>query len=237
MLYPLSENAIHITLGHNIDPEIHQRVKKIMERVEEEPFHGYVECVPSYTGVTVFYDPINIYHTMEEKKGSPSESVMRYLKKVVDSLDAIPQSKESGNVVTIPVCYDEDFGPDLSHVAVENGLTKDEVIQIHTSGEYLVYMIGFAPGFPFLGGMEDDIATPRKREPRTKIPAGSVGIAGSQTGIYPIETPGGWQLIGQTPVRMFDSHREEPSLLKAGDHVRFKAITYEEFNAYKEGDL
>ena len=131
--------------------------------------------------------------------------------------------------IEIPVCYGGEFGPDLSVVAESNGLTEEEVIHIHSNGTYIVYMIGFAPGFPYIGGMPSEIATPRKSSPRLKIPSRSVGIAGSQTGIYPIETPGGWQLIGSTPLKLFSIHHNPPTLLQAGDHVRFKPISYEEY--------
>ncbi|MGV3465566.1 MAG: 5-oxoprolinase subunit PxpB, partial [Heyndrickxia sp.] len=132
-------------------------------------------------------------------------------------------------VVEIPVCYGGDFGPDLETVASMNGLSTEEVIQIHSSAEYTVYMIGFAPGFPYLGGMSEKIATPRLPSPRLKIPERTVGIAGNQTGVYPIETPGGWQLIGRTPIKLFRPQDEVPSLLHAGDKVRFKPISYEEY--------
>ena len=138
--------------------------------------------------------------------------------------------------VSIPVCYGGEFGPDLEYVARHNNLTTDEVIHIHSSGEYLVYMIGFAPGFPFLGGLSPKIATPRRPSPRATIPAGSVGIAGMQTGVYPIETPGGWQLIGRTPQKLFLPNENPPSLLQAGDVVKFCPISFQEYqeSVYKE---
>ncbi|AXF56331.1 5-oxoprolinase subunit PxpB [Salicibibacter kimchii] len=234
-LYVLSETAINIVFGTKIDPKIHRHTKKMMNVLEDAPFEGYLECVPSYVGLTVFYDPVTVFHTME-KNDSPSTYVMEQLREKAREIGDATEDEDEGDVVTIPVCYEDSFGPDLSHVAEENNLSKEEVIHIHTSGEYLVYMIGFAPGFSFLGGMSKKIATPRRSEPRTKIPAGAVGIAGVQTGVYPLETPGGWQLIGQTPLKMFDSNREQPSLLKSGDTVYFKAITRAEFESYEEGD-
>ncbi|SDI71745.1 5-oxoprolinase subunit PxpB [Natribacillus halophilus] len=234
-LYALSETAVNIAFGTEIHPDIHKQTKKMMDSLENDPFEGYLECVPSYIGLTVFYDPVKIYPIMD-KKGSPSDYVMHRLREKVTTLGEITEDEDEGNVVTIPVYYGEELGPDLPHVAKENGLSEAEVIRIHTSGEYLVYMIGFVPGFSFLGGMSKEIATPRRSEPRTKIPAGAVGIAGMQTGVYPFETPGGWQLIGQTPVKMFDPNREQPSLLKSGDRVYFKAVTRVEYEAYEEGD-
>lgn len=140
--------------------------------------------------------------------------------------------------VSIPVCYGGEYGPDLEYVARHHNLTPEEVISIHSEGEYLAYMIGFAPGFPFLGGLSEKIATPRRSSPRTSIPAGSVGIAGMQTGVYPISTPGGWQLIGQTPIKLFLPEQNPPSLLQAGDIVKFEPISKEEYQELqaKEGE-
>ena len=133
------------------------------------------------------------------------------------------------------MCYGGEYGPDLEEVARHNGLSVDEVIALHSGGEYLVYMIGFAPGFPYLGGMSERIAMPRRSSPRAQIPVGSVGIAGMQTGVYPIETPGGWQLIGRTPLALFRPEENPPSLLQAGNKVRFRPISADEFAAWKEG--
>jgi inhibitor of KinA len=138
--------------------------------------------------------------------------------------------------VDIPVCYGGDFGPDLDAVSSHTGLSTEEVVAIHGEPDYLVYMIGFAPGFPYLGGMSERLASPRRESPRAKIPPGSVGIAGSQTGVYPIETPGGWQLIGRTPLRLFRPERDEPSLLRTGDRVRFQAIDRAEYGDLLERD-
>jgi len=137
--------------------------------------------------------------------------------------------EQKQEIVEIPVCYGGKFGPDLEIVAKHNQLTPDEVITIHSEGLYLIYMIGFAPGFPYLGGLSDKIATPRRESPRFKIPAGTVGIAGDQTGVYPIETPGGWQLIGRTPVKLFNPKHSSPTLLKTGSYIRFIPIPPKEY--------
>lgn len=136
--------------------------------------------------------------------------------------------------VVIPVCYGGEFGPDLEEVARFHGMTEDEVIAIHAQGRYRVYMIGFAPGFAYLGGLSPEIATPRRATPRTHVPAGSVGIAGNQTGVYPLATPGGWQIIGRTPLALFRPHHEEPSLLRAGDIVQFCPITEEQYRMWDD---
>jgi inhibitor of KinA len=137
----------------------------------------------------------------------------------------------TARLVEIDVCYGGEFGPDLEEVARLRGLSVDEVVRIHSTGDYLVYMIGFSPGFPYLGGLDSRIATPRRAAPRTLVPAGSVGIGGDQTGVYPIASPGGWQLIGRTPQQIFVVSREPPTLIQAGDRVRFRSISADEFAA------
>ena len=143
----------------------------------------------------------------------------------LDNIEIPPPS-----VIEIPVLYGGEMGPDIGNVAEHNGKTVDEVIKIHTSEEYLIYMIGFIAGFPYLGGMSKEIATPRLKSPRVKIDGGSVGIAGEQTGIYPVDSPGGWQLIGRTPLKLYDAEREKPVLLEAGQYIKFKSITQDEYD-------
>jgi inhibitor of KinA len=147
----------------------------------------------------------------------------------------LEETKESKQrFVEIPVCYGGEYGPDLEAVAEYHHLSTSEVVEIHSKEEYLVYMIGFAPGFPYLGGMSEEIATPRRHSPRLSIPEGSVGIAGMQTGVYPISTPGGWQLIGRTPLELFCPNENPPTLLQSGDIVKFVPISLEEYQANKE---
>ena len=163
---------------------------------------------------------------------SPVQVTTALLEKMIEKLD--DSAAKSPRVVEIPVCYGGELGPDLEYVAEYNHLTVDEVIDIHVSNQCLVYMIGFAPGFPYLGGMSERIATPRRPSPRAAIPAGSVGIAGLQTGVYPITTPGGWQLIGRTPLALFRPYDVTPSLLQAGDLIQFRSISPQKFEEYKE---
>jgi KipI family sensor histidine kinase inhibitor len=146
-------------------------------------------------------------------------------------------SSTVARIVDIPVCYGGEFGPDLDEVAELCGLAADEVVALHVGGEYLAYMIGFAPGFPYLGGLPDKLAVPRKAVPRLRVPAGSVGLAGQQTGIYPLASPGGWQIIGRTPIRLFTPERMPPTLLQAGDIVRFRVISHEEYDRLAGGTL
>lgn len=225
-LYPLSDHAIVIELGKKISEAIQQKIQLITSFLDDYSADWMIAYIPAFTTVTIFYDPMKL-SSFNKSDEMPYDQVCHYIDQFMSGL-IIDKPIES-RVVEIPVCYGGELGPDIAHVAKSNGLTVEEVIHIHTSGTYTVHMIGFAPGFPYIGGMSDKIATPRRGSPRLKIPARSVGIADSQTGIYPIETPGGWQLIGRTPRQLFLPERHPPSLLKAGDKIRFKPITYQAY--------
>ncbi|WP_271809807.1 5-oxoprolinase subunit PxpB [Clostridium beijerinckii] len=222
----ISETAALVEFGKVISEEINKEVRIFCAYLDEYPFKGMIEYVPAFTSVSIIYNPLDV------NSESPYEVVKDILDKIISKLNF--SSLDEENIVQIPVCYGGEFGQDIEQVAKINNITVDEVIKIHSEGKYLVYMIGFAPGFPYLGGMSEKIAAPRRESPRTAIPAGSVGIAGMQTGVYPIETPGGWQLIGKTPLKLFDLKRNSKSLLKAGDIVKFYPISYEEYVQLKE---
>ena len=216
-IVPLGDGALIIRLGNTIHPAVQRRIRELLSDLVRRRIPGIVEIVPAYTTVAIYYDILewsfcNLKHELCELISHREEAPDVDLR-----------------LVEIPVCYGGEFGPDLEFVAQYNSLTPDDVIEIHSSADYLVYMIGFAPGFPYLGGMSDRIATPRRDSPRLKIPAGSVGIAGRQTGVYPIETPGGWQLIGRTPIELFCPKVDPPTLVHAGDKIRFKPIPQHEF--------
>lgn len=215
---PCGDCAVTLQIGAEISEEVNREVVAVLETLRRAEIPGVREIVPSYTAICIHYDPAVLpYDVLLERL-----SVL-----IVCSEKAAEQHPP---VVQIPVCYGGDYGPDLAFVAENSGLTQEEVIRRHSAGEYLVYMLGFLPGFAYLGGMDDSIACPRLTSPRTKIPAGSVGIAGSQTGIYPLASPGGWQLIGRTPIKMFFIEGEETRFaLSAGDRVRFVPITEEEY--------
>lgn len=234
-IYSLSETSMVVQFADTINPDIHLRILTFIDLLTRDPFPGFIECVPSYTGVAIFYKPRDVLANAPTTLLSPSDLVRQQLEEYTAE-SAEHSAAVSQETIEIPVCYDLSLGPDLQEVAEHNSLTIDEVIQIHSEGIYQVYMLGFSPGFPFLGGMDEAIATPRKKQPRLTIPAGSVGIAGKQTGIYPMQTPGGWQLVGQTPFKLFDLNRNEPSLLKPGHLIRFTPISLEEFNELKERD-
>lgn len=206
----MGDAALLVELGNVLDVTLNARVHALARQMET--VHGVIAVVPGYTTLLIEYDP-------ETCTGDTlTNNVARTLELQTDEGD------EPARVIEIPVRYGGEFGPDLEFVAQQNGLTTNEVIFIHTGGLYHVFMIGFAPGFPYLGIVDEKIAAPRLESPRKRVPAGSVGIAGRQTGIYPRESPGGWRLIGRTDVQLFDPFSEPPVLLRAGDRVRFVAV-------------
>lgn len=237
-MLPIGEAALMVEFGKGIHPETNKKVKALADYLEQQPLPGMLEYVSAYSSVTVFYNPAQVKQYCQQHSGQHNEQlaykiIAGLLEDVLSNLDY--SASASSRTVEIPVCYGSEYGPDLGVVAEHNKLSMEEVINIHSQGQYLVYMIGFAPGFPYLGGMSEKIATPRRSSPRLEIPAGSVGIAGMQTGVYPITTPGGWQLIGRTPLALFCPQDEIPSLLRAGDVIKFKPISLAEYDEYKEG--
>ncbi|HSQ87954.1 5-oxoprolinase subunit PxpB [Romboutsia sp.] len=212
------DKSIIVEFGNEINEGINKKVISLMKVIEKSSLKNVVtEMVPTYRSLMINYNPLNIEYDNLINKVKELEQKLEYIK------------LEEPKIHEIPVCYNKQFGIDIETVANHNNLTVDEVIQIHTSKEYLIYMLGFTPGFPYLGGMDERIATPRLQIPRTKIHAGSVGIAGSQTGVYPIDSPGGWQIIGRTPIKLYDENREQQILLRAGDFIKFVPITLDEF--------
>lgn len=232
-LLPLGDNAVIIELGSKIDIIIQKKVQVVTTFLDEQPPEWLIEYIPAFTTVTIFFNPVTISNLCNYNS-LPYDYVCFLINQFLPKLTSVKSIEP--RIVEIPVCYEGEFGPDLETVAKMNGLSTDEVIHIHSTGNYSVYMIGFAPGFPFIGGMSERIAAPRRKFPRLKIPSRSVGIAGMQTGIYPIETPGGWQLIGRTPLRLFRPEEEHPSLLKAGDKVQFSPISLEEYKEWEDND-
>lgn len=230
---PLGETALIVKFGNEISPQIHYKIKSLSEYLEKYPFVGMVEYVISYTSLAIYYNPFTVKKSFSQyKEQSAVQIVATYIKDCVQKMQQVDESR--ANVVEIPVCYGGKYGPDIEFVAKHNNLSVQEVIDIHMAPQYLVYMIGFCPGFPYLGGMDKRIATPRREVPRIEIPARSIGIAGEQTGGYPISTPGGWQIIGRTPIEMFNPDDEEnPTLLHSGDLVKFYAVSEKEYLALR----
>ncbi|HEX7523829.1 MAG TPA: 5-oxoprolinase subunit PxpB [Candidatus Deferrimicrobium sp.] len=216
------EQGLVVEFGNAIDPAVNARVHRLARALATRGLEGVIESIPTYRSLLVLFDPLVL----------PRERLVPE----VEALLSIPVVEEAsgagGNTVELPVLYGGEFGPDLAFIARHNGLSTEEVIAIHSSSSYLVYMLGFTPGFPYLGGMSSRLAAPRLLSPRGKVPSGSVGIAGSQTGVYPLESPGGWRLIGRTPLRLFDLEAGRPFLLAPGDVVRFRPVDEEEYWAY-----
>jgi len=217
------DGGLLVELGDRIDWTLNTRTRRLALLLEREALPGVVEIVPAYCSFLILFEPATL--NTERLKAQIEE----LFQEIEDSDDEEPGA--SGRSVEIPVCYGGDYGPDLASVAQNNGLSPEEVVRIHSSGIYPVYMLGFAPGFPYLGGLDESIATPRLDTPRSHVPAGSVGIAGAQTGIYPLASPGGWRLIGRTPLTLFDPEAEDPvPYYRPGDSLRFVAVSEEEYN-------
>ena len=211
--------AVSVEFGQEISLDINHKVMALKLVLEREAILGIEEMIPTYCSLLIQYDPLELrYGQLRDK-----------LEALVGQLDTVEMPPKQ--VVEIPVAYGGEFGPDLAEVASCHNMTEAEVIQLHSAPEYTIYMLGFVAGFPYLGGMDKSLATPRKASPRLKIAAGSVGIAGEQTGIYSVESPGGWQIIGRTPLKLYDVNRQAPVLLQAGQYIKFKPITEEEFRA------
>ena len=212
---PAGDQALVVELGDEIDPDVNRRVRDLAHSIETQAVLGVVDLVPTYRSLLVEYDArrtslSDLQQELSELAGATKRP-----------------SLPAARVVHVPTLYGGDYGPDLMDLAERTGLVADEVVQLHSSVEYLVYMMGFTPGFPYLGGLDESLSVPRLQSPRQQVPAGSVGIAESQTGVYPVESPGGWRIIGRTPLELFDAMREPPSLLSAGDYILFTPLADE----------
>ena len=211
------DSSLLIEFGNEISPEINRRIAAVVELMREQHIEGVVDVIPAFCSLLVNYDPrVAGYEKMKKRL----ESLVR-----VD----IKVGQVKRKIFEMPVLYGGEYGPDLASIAEHAGISQDEVIAIHSSRDYLIYMLGFLPGFCYLGGLDERIHTPRLSNPRLRIRAGSVGIGGSQTGIYPLDSPGGWQLMGMTPVKTYDPEREIPILVEAGNYIRFVPIDEEQY--------
>ena len=213
------DSALVIEFGNEISVDINKKIRKMMDDIKKENIDGIVELVPTYCSLLINYDVLKIdYNTLVEK-------LKTFLNNNLETAEG-----EEVTLVEIPTLYNDEVGPDLSYVAEHNKISKEEVIKIHTGTDYLVYMLGFMPGFTYLGGMSEKIATPRLESPRLQIYPGSVGIAGKQTGMYPSMSPGGWRIIGRTPLKLYNPDSDTPVYISSGDYVRYVSISEEEYN-------
>ena len=225
--FQISENAISLEFGDDINEETLDRIARLNQSIKANPFAGLLSTIPAYTTLTLYFNPVALINDPGLKGSTTLDKISRYIKSI--HVETKKDQQTQNQIMQIPVCYDPVFGFDLQELSSFYQLKKEEIIELHSSAVYTVYMIGFVPGFPYLGGLSEKLTTPRRQNPRAAIPAGSVGIAGQQTGIYPLETPGGWQIIGRTPLKLFDVNRQQPSLLKAGDKLKFEPVSLKEF--------
>jgi len=219
-IIPASDSSLLVVFGSTISPVLNQRVIALFHAIQDRRDPRIRNLHPAYASLLIDFDPLRMTH-------DELTAIVQQLEN-----DASVAVDRAGEVVTIPVCYDIELGPDLPEVARHAGISEEEVIRLHSSPTYLVYFLGFSPGFVYLGGLPEILHTPRLATPRPSIAGGSVGIAGSQTGIYPVDSPGGWRLIGRTPMRMFDPEATPPTRLQPGDRMKFVPIdraTFEEF--------
>lgn len=249
--FPLGDSAITLDFGNNIDESINRQVIALFNHLKNNPVAGMTEAVPAYSSLTIYYDVV------AARKKSKEQTAYDWMKQSLENL--IKQNIEPGNFISefvrIPVCYEKEFAPDLETIATVKKLTVDEIIRLHTTKKYRVFMLGFLPGFAYMGEVDEAIAMPRLAQPRQKVAAGSVGIAGKQTGIYPLDSPGGWQIIGRTPLKLFNASPSERSssdkprptrssgrgsafknslsLLQPGDEVQFDSISRYEYENYQ----
>ena len=222
---PVGDRCLLVGLGTTVDPETSARVHALVERLRERPIEGVRDIAPAFTTVALHYQP--------ECLGPRPFARLKEL--LLERLAApIEIGRAEARVIEVPVCYGGEFGPDIDEVATKCGLSLEQVIALHLGSPHRVYMLGFAPGFPFIGGLDAALAMPRRVTPRTQIPSGTVAIARDQTCIYPLQTPGGWNLIGRTPLRLFDPTVEPPCLLRPGDTIRFVRIASDTYQAMIE---
>ncbi len=224
-IFSLGDSAITVDFGNCINETVNEEVIRRFNQLQQHPFPGMIEAVPAYSSLTIHYDMLAL-----RKKVTDGLTIFEWVEQqLLERLkQPVEHSASKERLVRIPVCYEKEFASDIQQLAATKNISVEEVIQTHLSKNYKVYMLGFLPGFTYMGEVDEKIAIPRKPQP-VNIIAGSVGIAGKQTGIYPLASPGGWQIIGRTPLKLFDAERDEPTLLRVGDTVQFYPVTKKEF--------
>jgi inhibitor of KinA len=235
-IIPLGDSTLVVRVREQFEDapeETLDEVLRAFQLLQRAEIPGAIEFAPAYTSVAIFFDPIAIART-GAAPGETSGSLAKRISAIVAGVSHRGRrQRAAARVIEIPVCYDPEFALDLDDVARHTHIPATKIVDLHSTAEYRVACIGFVPGFPFLAGLPKELATPRRDVPRKEIPPGSVGIGGAQTGIYPLRSPGGWNLIGRTPLRLFDPSKDPPMILRPGDHVRFCAITREQFESFK----
>jgi len=229
-IYPLGETALTLDFGNVIAAAINKRVLALFEKLRALKLPFLLDIVPAYASLTIYYDVVQVQQLVHDDL-TPAHAMEVLLENTLASLEV--ENYQASRLVNVPVCYSDTYAPDLQALASVKAMTTEEVVALHTAQTYRVYMIDFVPGFAYMGEVNKKIAMPRRDQPRLRVEAGSVGIAGRQTGLYPFITPGGWQIIGRTPLKLFDPHQKEPTLLQPGDEVQFYSITEDEFESYK----
>lgn len=214
--------AVTVAFAQEIREDTNRKIRYLAKKLQNAGIHGLQETVPTYCSLTVYYEPLVLSRRKLEHQ------ILHFLAAYQ------PDTAEKKRIFQIPVCYEGEFAPDMEDVCRLTGLSREQVIALHSSVDYLIYMLGFLPGFPYLGGMDPRLEVPRLDSPRTRIPAGAVGIGGKQTGVYPLASPGGWRLIGRTPAVIYDPNREKPIVYEAGDYIRFCPISTDEFRRIQE---
>lgn len=228
--HPLGDRALLIEVGSEVSEASADLVRRIDERLSGAKLPGLIECVPAFCSLAVHYDPARVAGDDAALRARlPYDVLSEAIASLLEGLDA--EAAAPGRVVEIPVCYGGDHGEDLAALALGRGMSAEQFIALHAAPTYFVGMLGFLPGFPYLGGMDERLVSARRATPRPEVPAGSVAIGGTHTGIYTFPSPGGWHLIGRTPLRLFDLARRPPSLLMVGDRVRFVPIPPQAFDA------
>lgn len=228
-IYPCGDHAFTVSFGNIIDDAVNKHVLNLFYLLRQQNIAGLKDIIPAYSSVTIVYDVVAI------RKKFPYATAYNKMAKMLEQYmhEAEGKTENMGSVVRIPVCYERRYAPDLNEIAALKNIHTETIVQLHCSKTYRVFMLGFLPGFAYMGTLDEAIEMPRKNNPRNKVAAGSVGIAGKQTGIYPCESPGGWNIIGQTPLTMFDANCNKAALLQPGDYVQFYPITKEAFEAIK----
>lgn len=221
-IMPEGDRALVVDFGEYIDEAVNDAVNALAGKIRKHQFEGVEEMIPTFRSLLILFDP--------------KRTSMRVLREGIEKLDltSSAEEKKEKRILRIPCCYGGKYGEDLIDMEKVTGLSREEIVKIHSGTDYRVYMLGFLPGFAYLGGLDERIAAPRLKTPRLSIPAGSVAIGGNQTGVYPIASPGGWRIIGSTPIEFYNPNREEPILCRAGDYIRFVPIGEDEYDEIRE---